>query len=183
MKRRSLLGTLAGVSAGLAGCIASGSGVTNSSVEHVDPKRHRKRRPTIVAFDEDAGEVHIIGHMQYGSSSCNRIGIGSTRYNPDEGTLKVVMTSKDESGFTSACTADMAATWYRAIITISDSLPETVTVVEDQSNPPERRTVNRSEQRELCTTAHPPDSDAAEKAHWTCPERYIAVSEDENTSE
>lgn len=176
MNRRSFVGLLAGAVTGAAGCLADGSGVSGTSVEHVDPRRNRERRPTIVEFDDTAGAVRILGHMRYGSSSCNRVGIDSTEYDADAATLRVVLTSKSESSISMGCTADMAATWYRATVRLADALPQRVTVVERRGDNSEERTVDRSEQRELCTTEHPPDSEAAKKAHWTCPERYVAVS-------
>lgn len=183
MNRRSfvsaLAGALAGSGAGLAGCLGRGPDVAGTNVEHVDPRRNRERRPTIVEFDEAAGEVRILGYMTYGSSSCNRVGIASTEYDADADSLRVVMTPKDKKPVSMACTADMAATWYRATIRFAGELPARVTVVERQGKSPETRTVDRSEQRKLCTTEHLPDSAEAKTAHWTCPERYVAVSESE----
>lgn len=179
MNRRSFVGALAGLGAGLAGCLGGGAGIAGTSVEHVTPRRNRERRPTIVEFDGAAGEVRILGYMTYGSSSCNRVGIDATEYDADADSLRVVVTSKDTNPLPMACTADMAATWYRATIRFGGELPERVTVVERQGDPPETRTVDRSEQRALCTSEHPPDSAAAETAHWTCPERYVAVARSE----
>lgn len=175
MNRRAFLGVLAGSGASIAGCISRGSGVSGTSVEHVEPRRNRKRRPTIVEFDDDAGAVHVLGYMAYGSSSCDRVGIDSTTYDREADALEIVLTSKSKQSFSMACTADMAATWYRATIRFADGLPQQVTVVEDRGDDPETRTVDRSEQRELCTSDHPPNSTAAKTAHWTCPERYVAV--------
>lgn len=177
MNRRAYLGAVAGATAGLAGCLGTGSGVTGTSVEHVEPHRSRKRRPTIVAFDEGAGVVEVLGFMAYGSSSCNRVGIESARYDADADSLRVVLTSKSKEPVSMGCTADLASTWYRATVRLGEDLPETVTVVERYGDSAERRTVDRSEQRALCTAEHPSNSTAAKKAHWTCPERYVAVSD------
>jgi hypothetical protein len=176
MNRRTYLGVLAGTTAGMAGCLSAGSGVTGTSVEHVDPRREREQRPTIVSFDEAAGVVNVLGFMAYGSSSCNRVGIDSTTYDEDADTLRVVMTSKSKNSISMGCTADLASTWYRATIRIEDDLPQQVTVLQKYGDTTEKRTVDRSEQRKLCTSEHPPNSSAAKKAHWTCPERYVAVS-------
>ncbi|WP_226013294.1 hypothetical protein [Halomicrobium salinisoli] len=176
MNRRRFLGTLAGAGAGMAGCVSLGSGVSGTSIEHVEPRRDRERRPPIVEFDDDAGAVHVLGYMAYGSSSCDRVGIDSTTYDGDADALEIVLASKSRRSFSTACTADMAATWYRATVRFADELPQQVTVVEGDGDDPQTRTVDRSEQRELCTSEHPPDSTAAETAHWTCPERYVAAS-------
>lgn len=176
MNRRSFVGVLAGVGTGLAGCLGGGAGVAGTNVEHVDPRRERERRPTIVEFDDAAGAVHILGYMTYGSSSCNRVGIDATEYDAEADSLRVVMTSKSKNPLPLACTADMAATWYRATVQFGGELPQRVTVVEGSGDDAETRTVDRSEQRELCTSEHPPDSSEAKTAHWTCPERYVAVS-------
>lgn len=177
MNRRTYLGVLAGTAAGISGCLSAGSGVSGTSVEHVEPNRVRERRPTIVSFDEGAGTVGVLGFMAYGSSSCDRVGIDSTTYDEDAETLRVVLTPKSKNAVSLGCTADMASTWYRATIRFVDDLPQRVTVVERRGDTTEKRTVDRSEQRELCTSEHPPNSTAAKKAHWTCPERYVAASE------
>ena len=83
MNRRTYLAAFAGIAAGTAGCLSSGSGVSGTSVEHVEPRRNREQRPTIVSFDEAAGTVSVLGFMAYGSSSCNRVGIDSTTYDED----------------------------------------------------------------------------------------------------
>jgi hypothetical protein len=121
MNRRSFLGAVAGLGAGLAGCLGGGAGITKTSVEHVDPRRTREKRPTIVEFDDDAEAVHILGFMQYGSSSCNRVGIDSTTYDREANALRVVLTSKSKNPLPTASTADMAATWYRARIRFAGS--------------------------------------------------------------
>jgi len=177
MNRRTYLAAFAGIAAGTAGCLSSGSGVSGTSVEHVEPRRNREQRPTIVSFDEAAGTVSVLGFMAYGSSSCNRVGIDSTTYDEDANELRVVVIPKSKNAVSLGCTADMASTWYRATIRFGDDLPRRVTVVERRGDTTERRTVDRSEQRELCTAEHPPNSTAAKKAHWTCPERYVAASE------
>jgi hypothetical protein len=144
--------------------------------------RRRERRPTIVAFDERADVVEIHGYMYYGSSSRNEVGLESTTYDADTDALSVRLTSQDESPLPTACTADMAATWYRVTVRFADSLPETVAVTEGGGRNTETRTVDRAEQRELCTSDHPPDSEAAARAHWTCPEKYVAVPSSSNAS-
>jgi hypothetical protein len=184
MRRRRLLarlgGLAAGASAATAGCLDR-SGVTGATVEHVEPRRVRGSRSTVVAFDEADGEVRVTGFMFYGSSSCNRVGITESAYDQDAGHLRVVLDSVDDGGLSLpslGCTADMAATWYRATVSVADTLPETVTVVEanggDEST---TRTVDRSEQRALCRSDHPDGSNASRRAHWTCPERYVAAED------
>lgn len=190
MKRRTFLSRsllLGASTAGLtatAGCLSGvGSGIVSQSVEHVEPKRIREKRRTIVAFDDDAREIQILGFMFYGSSSCNRVGIESTAYDAEADTLTVTLTSKDRNPLQIACTADMAATWYRVTVRFDASLPETVAVVESRGDDHETRTVNRAEQEALCTADHPPDSKPAAKAHWTCPEHYVAVASSNASSE
>jgi hypothetical protein len=178
MNRRSFVGALAGLATGLTGCLGGG-GITETNVEHVDPRRNREKRPTIVEFDEADDAVTVLGYMYYGSSSCDRVGIDSTTYDREADALRIVMTSKSKNPVQLGCTADMAATWYRATFRFGVSLPQRVTVVERRGDDTETRTVDRSEQRALCTSEHPPDSAAAKKAHWTCPERYVAVAESE----
>lgn len=177
MKRRTFIGMVAGGVAGLAGCLGGGTRVTGTSVEHVEPRRRREERPTIVEFDDAAQAVHILGFMHYGSSSSNRVGIESTSYNAEADALRVVMTSKYKNPLVGwlGGTGDMAATWYRVTVNLSGELPQTVTVVEGEGDESEGRTVDRTEQRALCTSEHPPDSSEATTAHWTCPERYAAV--------
>lgn len=175
MRRRTFLGGLAGGVAGLAGCLGGGTRITGKNVEHVEPRRSREQRPTIVEFDDANRAVNILGYMAYGSSSCNRVGIASTDYQAESNSLRVVMTSKKQNPLEFACTADMAFTWYRATVRFAGGLPQEVTVVEGEGDAAETRTVDRTEQEALCTTDHPPDSAEGKRAHWTCPERYLAV--------
>lgn len=182
MRRRRLLagiGALAAAgSVATAGCLDQ-SGITGAHVEHVEPRRIRGTRSTVVAFDDEAGEVRITGFMFYGSSSCNRIGLTGTAYDADASHLRVVVDSVDQGGLklpSMGCTADMAATWYRATVAFADALPESVTVVEAQGGAESTtHTVDRSDQRARCTSDHPEGSNASRTAHWTCPERYIAA--------
>lgn len=179
MERRSFLGGVLGLSvaAALAGCL-NRSGVVGSSVEHVEPRRVRGTQPTVVAFDPDATAVHVRGFMRYGSSSCNRVGLGDVAYDAGRDHLEVVLESVDDQvlPLPRGCTADMAATWYHATVRFADELPERVTVVERGSGAESTtRTVVRSEQRALCTTDNPEGSTPARTAHWTCPERYVAA--------
>lgn len=175
MRRRTFIGGLAGGIGGLAGCLGGGTRITDKNVEHVEPRRSREQRPTIVEFDEANGAVTILGNMAYGSSSCNRVGIASTNYQAESNSLRVVMTSKKRNPLEFACTADMAFTWYRATVRFAGGLPQKVTVVEGGGDDAETRTVDRSEQETLCTADHPSDSSEGKQAHWTCPERYLAV--------
>jgi hypothetical protein len=179
--RRAFLGGVLGSSlaAALAGCVDR-SGVVGSSVVHAEPRRVRGTRPTVVAFDPEETSVHVTGFMRYGSSSCNRVGLDQVAYDAGERHLEVALTSVDDQvlPFPVGCTADMAATWYRATVRFADELPGRVTVVEDGSGEESTtRTVVRSEQRELCTTDHPGGSNASQHAHWTCPERYVAAED------
>ncbi|MFC6964066.1 hypothetical protein [Halocatena marina] len=177
MNRRSFVGLLAGSLTAMAGCLGR-SGVTGSNVEHIEPRRNREQRPTIVAFDEAASAVHITGHMVYGSSSCDKVGISSTTYDAEANSLRIVMESQSKNPIpflSSVCTANVAGTWYRATVQFADELPQKVTVVEQRGSN-EKRVVNRHEQQQLCTTNHPPDSPDAKEAHWTCPEQYVANS-------
>lgn len=180
MKRRAFLRLLGvGGLSGAAGCLDAvglGSGIVETSVEHVDPARRRERKPIIVAFDEETTTVRILGWMYYGSSSCNRVGLESVDYDANEDHLQVVITSNSTQAIPFlplGCTADMAATWYEARVRFAEALPQTVTVKEQGNGENAQRTVRRQAQRELCTTAHPTGSDAAKKAHWTCPDKYL----------
>jgi hypothetical protein len=179
MGRRRFLGSAVagGISTALAGCLDR-SGVVGSSVEHVEPRRVRGTRPTVVAFDDDGLAVRVTGFMYYGSSSCNRVGLDRVAYDAGERHLDVALTSVDDQvlPIPMGCTADLAATWYRATVRFADELPKRVTVVEDGSGEESTtRTVVRSEQRALCNGDHPEGSAAARRAHWTCPERYVAA--------
>lgn len=181
MNRRSFLRTLlaSGGAALTGGCldeVGLGSGVVATKVQHVEPSRLREQKRSIVEFDESTQTVQILGWMPYGSSSCNYVGIESTDYDATEEHLRVTFTSKSDTGIPflpTGCTADMAATWYEARIEFADSLPQTVTVIENRGGKISKRTVNRQTQRELCTNSHPPDSAEAAAAHWTCPDNYI----------
>lgn len=181
MKRRSVLagvggGLAATISAATSGCLGVRSGVVGTSVEHVDPRRVRKRRDTIVAFDDGDREVRVLGFVYYGSSSCNRVGFDTVAYDAEAGHLRVALASTDEKPVSLGCTGDVAATWYRATVRFADDLPGRVTVVESGGGEEATvRTVDRSEQRERCTTDHPEGSNASGLAHWTCPERYVAA--------
>ncbi|WP_433629481.1 twin-arginine translocation signal domain-containing protein [Halomicrococcus sp. NG-SE-24] len=191
MNRRDFLVTLtvAGGVATTTGCLetrGSGTGIVSKTVEHVEPRRIREQKSTIVEFDDDAHAVRVLGYMYYGSSSCNKVGLEAAQYDGDTDELRVVVTPKSTNHIPFlpvACTADMAATWYRVTVIFADELPETITVVEHRGDKEEQRTVNRTDQHELCTTDHPQNSSAGQTAHWTCPERYIAVSRSTNTTD
>lgn len=178
MRRRDLLRAAgaAGV-ASLAGCsLLDRSGLVDTRLDpDFEPRRRRQPRPTIVAWDDEAREVRVQGFMYYGSSSCNRIGVTEARYDADADTLSATVASVEKGWFPNlGCTADMSGSHYRARFRFADSLPETVVVREDgEAGDASERTVVRSEQERLCTTDHPEGSDAAERAHWTCPEEYV----------
>lgn len=177
MRRRDLLrvtGT-AGATA-LAGCTLGQSGLVDTRIDpHFEPRRQRRERPIVVSWDDDAGAVFVQGFMFYGSSSCNRIGVTEARYDAEADTLYTTLESVEKGSIIPnlGCTADMAASHYRVRFRFADALPETVVVREDGSGANDERTVVRSDQERLCTTDHPEGSDAAELAHWTCPERYL----------
>lgn len=180
MRRRELLRAagvtgVAGATA-LAGCVG-GSGLVDTRLDpEFEPRRQRRTRPIIVAWDEGASEVLVQGFMYYGSSSCNRIGVTEARYDAEVDTLHATFESVEKGGIIPnlGCTADMAASHYRARFRFADSLPERVVVRENGSaEASDERTVVRSEQAALCTTGHPEGSDDAENAHWTCPEKYV----------
>ena len=185
MRRRDLLGTVgaAGVTA-LAGCTFGQSGLVDTRLDpEFEPRRRRRTRPIVVAWDDDAREVVVQGFMYYGSSSCNRIGVTESRYDAGTDTLHATFDSVEKGGFPNlGCTADMAASHYRARFRFADALPETVVVREQGAGEgTAERTVVRSEQERLCTTDHPEGSDAAERAHWTCPEKYLRAAVSEGT--
>lgn len=128
----------------LAGCMDR-SGVVGSSIEHLDEGPDREPRTTTVAFDEDATAVRATGFMFYGSSSCNSLGLTEAGYDEEADHLRVVVDSVDDQLLPLGCTADMAATWYRASVRFARELPSSVTVVEEHGDS-ENWTVNRSEQ-------------------------------------
>jgi hypothetical protein len=180
MRRRELVQAAGAagvaVTTGLSGCLSGGSGLVDTRIDpDFEPRRQRRTRPIVVAWDDDAREVVVQGFMYYGSSSCNRIGVTEARYDADADTLHATFDSVEKGGLPNlGCTADMAASHYRARFRFADALPETVVVRESGSGEEsDERTVVRSEQEQLCTTDHPEGSDAAERAHWTCPERYL----------
>lgn len=191
MRRRELLRAAgaAGVAgtAALSGCIGGGSGLVDTRINpEFEPRRNRRTRPTIVAWDDAAREVVVQGFMFYGSSSCNRIGVTEARYDADADTLHATFESVEKGALPNlGCTADMAASHYRARFRFADELPETVVVREGDaaSEAADERTVVRSEQEQLCTTDHPEGSDAAVKAHWTCPEKYLRAAVSKGTDE
>lgn len=180
MNRRSFLAGAGGALATALGSASAGcldrSGVVGASVQHVEPRRLRRSRATIVGFDGDDGAVRVTGFMYYGSSSCNEVGIADVTYEQAAGHLRLALASVDDDPIGMGCTADMAATWYRATVRFADALPDRVTVVESGSGEASTtRTVDRDEQRARCTADHPEGSEAARTAHWTCPERYVAA--------
>ncbi|WP_255151500.1 hypothetical protein [Halorarius halobius] len=178
MRRRDLLQAAGAAGAtALAGCSAlDRSGLIDTSLDpEFDPRRERRTRPIVVSWDDDAGAVFVQGFMYYGSSSCNRIGVTEARYDADADTLHATFDSVEKGGFPSlGCTADMAASHYRARFAFADELPERVVVRERGSaSDADERTVVRSEQRRLCSADFDPDSERGRKAHWTCPEKYL----------
>lgn len=177
--RRTLL---AGVGAALtAGCtgripVAGNDGpITSKSLATVTPEKLKLKGPLVVEWDAEENRVVVTGHIAYGSSSCNRPELKSTFYDVGNDVLRVVVGVGEQSNspfeFSEVCTADMASAHYRAFVRFRDSLPETVKVVErgHESNASRKRTVNRAEQRELCSVDHEQGSERAAKAHWTCP--------------
>ncbi|WP_255198092.1 twin-arginine translocation signal domain-containing protein [Halorarius litoreus] len=179
MRRRDLLRAAGAVGAtALAGCTFGQSGLVDTRIDlDFEPRRQRRPRPIVVSWDDDAGAVFVQGFMYYGSSSCNRIGVTEVRYDAEADTLYTTLNSVEKGWFPNlGCTADMAASHYQVRFRFADSLPETVVVREDGSGANDERTVVRSEQERLCTTDHPEGSEAAAKAHWTCPEKYLRAS-------
>lgn len=188
MRRRDLLRAVgAAGAASVAGCsVLDRSGLVETRFDpEFEPRRRRRTRPTIVAWDDAADEVRVQGFMYYGSSSCNRIGVTEARYDADADTLYAAFAAVEKGWFPNlGCTADMAASHYRARFRFADALPETVVVREDgRSGDADERTVVRDEQERLCTTDHPEGSAAAERAHWTCPEQYVRASVSEGEEE
>jgi hypothetical protein len=201
MRRRDLLAAVgAAAGAGLAGCAGywneaeastspwvtdTGPGpVVRQSIRFHEPRRRRAVHRARVAWDAAATAVHVTGLMQYGSSSCDRPGIAETRYDADADRLFVRLAPTEREGV-ERCRADLATDTYRATFSFERSLPASVRVESAKTYQGRRlsepttveRTVSRAEQRELCTTDHPDGSAAAERAHWTCPERYVRAAE------
>lgn len=202
MRRRDLLAGLGAiVGTGLAGCAGyweedvasegpwvteSGPGpVERQSIRFHESRRNRRVRRVRVAWDGAASAVHVTGLMQYGSSTCSRPGIQTVRYDGDADRLFVRLAPTERDGV-DTCSMDLASDVYRATIAFAGSLPATVHVESAKTYQGRRlggdpstveRTVRRAEQRELCTTDHPEGSDAAERAHWTCPEQYVRAAE------
>lgn len=190
MNRRSVLrgiGTVAGIT-GLTGCVdlltdSPREGIASIEFEpSADPVRGREEARTIVRFDEEAKTVEVEGYLYFGGG-CERLGLMDVTFERAVSRLSVTVGSVEEEPefdpFTSdSCTTAMGARWYRVTVTFSDRLAETVHVVEkglaDESG---TRTVNRTAQRELCTSDHPEGSAKAKTAHWTCPNEYIAANE------
>jgi hypothetical protein len=201
MRRRELLAGLgATATAGLAGCRGyweddeastspwvetdvSGP-IARHSIRLHEPRRNRRVRRVRVAWDEAANAVHVTGVMRYGSANCDRPGIVETRYEADSDRLFVGLAPKERDGV-DRCSMNQASETYRATIAFEDSLPATVCVESAKTLEGRRlsepttveRTVDRAEQRELCTSDHPEGSEAAETAHWTCPEGYVRAAD------
>jgi len=197
MRRRELLAGLGAIAGtGIAGCAgywndddaSQGPWVTTDvagpierqSIRFYQPRRARAVRRLRVAWDEAASAVHITGRMSYGSSTCDRPGIAETRYDADADRLFVELTPTRREGVR-RCSADIAVDTYRATVVFEETLPASVHVVsgshEHADATPAERTVDRAEQRDLCTSDHPEGSDAAEKAHWTCPEKFVRAEQ------
>jgi hypothetical protein len=181
MNRRSFLAGLAGGTALTAGCLSGTVDrphLLSTRLDRVEPRRDRKSRPVVVAWDDDAGLVAVSGFVWYGSSSCDRPSVGDATYDPDRDALRVVVepARKRLPGF--GCTGDMAGADYRVTARFAGGLPATVSVVErNAAADTARRTVDRTAQERLCTSSHPSGSDAEARAHWTCPERYLRAEE------
>lgn len=197
MRRRDLLGGLGtAATAGLAGCRGYWNGTAETSegpwvdedvsgpierrsIRFVEPRRVRAVERPRVAWDEAGTAVNVTGLMQHG---CDRPGFDRTRYDGDADRLFVRLSPVERAG-QRGCGFDERADYYRATVRFEGSLPATVrlesreTVDGRRSSEPTtvERTVNRAEQRDRCTTDHPEGSDAAERAHWTCPEKYVRV--------
>lgn len=206
MRRRDLLAALGtAAAAGLAGCrgywsdeaTAAAEGpwvdtdvpgpIERRSIRFYEPRRNRRVRRLRIAWDPAATAVHLTGVMQYGSSTCDRPGFDRTRYDDDADRLFVRLGPTEREGV-DTCSLDLAADTFRATVAFADELPSTVRAVSAKTyDGPGRnvttaeRTVDRAEQRALCTTDHPEGSAAAERAHWTCPERYVRVGVGEPT--
>lgn len=184
MRRRGLL-RVAGVAgtagvAALAGCTLDRSGLVETTIDpEFEPRRRRQERPILVAWDDGAGEVVVQGFMYYGSSSCNRVGVTEARYDADADTLHATFASveKDRLFPFGGCTADMAASHYRARFRFADDLPGRVVVREAGSGGAAgERTVVRSEQERLCRADIDEDTERGRAAHWTCPEEYVRAN-------
>lgn len=178
MRRRDFLQAAgAAGAAAIAGCTAGRTGLVDTRFEpEFEPRRRRRTRPVVVAWDDAAGEVRVQGFMYYGSSSCDRIGLTESRYDADADTLYATVSPVEDRGWFpfGGCTADMAASHYRARFAFADSLPQTVVVREHgRVAGVAERTVVRSEQERLCTGDRPGGSEQAALAHWTCPEAYV----------
>jgi hypothetical protein len=182
MNRRSFLTGLAGGATLSAGCLSRGVDrphLLSSRLDRVEPRRDRKSRPVVVAWDDAAGVVAVSGFVWYGSSSCDRPSVADATYDPDRDALRVVVEPGKKRQFLPVfgCTGDMAGADYRITARFAGGLPAAVTVVErNAADRTERRTVGRAAQERLCTSSHAPGSEAAARAHWTCPEKYLRAA-------
>jgi hypothetical protein len=203
MRRRDLLGALGtAATVGLAGCRGywndtsdpsegpwvdedvSGP-IERRSIRYIKPRRVRAVERPRVAWDEVTTAVHVTGLMQPG---CDRPGYDRTRYDGDADRLLVRLSPVEQDG-ERGCGFAVASDYYRATVRFESSLPATVRIESSETVDGRRssepttaeRTVNRADQRERCTTDHPAGADAAERAHWTCPERYVRVGGAEAT--
>lgn len=177
--RRGFLAACVTGMGALTGCAQLSDGLTEASLDHREPRRLQAPYPPIVSFDDDTQTVVVTGVMYYGSSSCDRIAIKDKSYDRKAAHLTVRIAPGRKSGLdpSEACTADMAGSHYRAEFQFADDLPTTVTVVENGAESDvTRRTVNRADQRRFCTGTHPDGSEAAARAHWTCPEKFIEAN-------
>jgi hypothetical protein len=87
--------------------------------------------PPEVSFLEN--KITVRGVLRYGSSNCNTVGLGPTRYDPKNDHLIVEVVPKSEEWFEDSCALDIQAASYSVSVTFRLSDPRAVTVIEHNS--------------------------------------------------
>jgi hypothetical protein len=138
MKRRSLLGLVAGAVVGSAGCVgnddatpepdtspSSTSGSTSAeSVESVefelvDPEIDAEAAPEV---EVDGSTVTARGTVQYGSSTCGTVELAHAGYESSQDRLDLLVVAADDPGAGAECTDDIDAAGYRLEATVDGRL-------------------------------------------------------------
>lgn len=191
VRRRRVLQTAGATAAAGVGAVLMGSedspygpAISSVNAEHgVVPDRKRTAARTVVRFDREQTSVQIIGVLGHGSTRCEQIGVGDAEFSHRTNRLRVVITPVDRDSQPTACTSSLSWSWYRVTIRLVSSLPAVVRVVERGPAKSQNRTVRRRRQARRCRRETFENESVASTAHWTCPDRFIAVDGAANTSD
>lgn len=160
------------------------SGIVDVSSQHgVVPDRERSAGRTVVRFDEELTSVQLTGRLGHGSERCELIGVREATFDSGRNRLRVVVAPIERDDRPRACQSSMDYSWYQVTIRFASSLPRVVRVVERGPGEKSRnRTVKRRRQARRCRRETYENESLASTAHWTCPDRYVAVAGTENDS-